>query len=316
MRLEKQLRRLYFFQSTRLATEVGQSTCSFLMNEDVPLAQISPLNVTALFGIDAQHSILGLHRRRGETDFMVYSPYGQCPGNANSNSILGFNGEHIDPLTNHYLLGNGYRGFNPPLMRFNKPDSASPFDEGGLNAYAYCLGDPINRRDPSGHNSWLMPRRIFGLPLIRAAVADRKALLPTSTGKAYARDALEAFATTAFPAQANTHTRPTPSPLNTYVSNMENPAPFAAKVHAVVRNKNSHNKPPINETLQRAYISNVEAANTGDISSTTAHLNMIGPWRRHGGPASFVATKLHPVSALASGVEDQAQYKTGKYLRR
>lgn len=34
---------------------------------------------------------------------------------------------------------------------FNSPDSWSPFGERGLNAYAYCQGDPINFRDPSGH---------------------------------------------------------------------------------------------------------------------------------------------------------------------
>ncbi|KPZ22499.1 RHS repeat-associated core domain-containing protein, partial [Pseudomonas syringae group genomosp. 3] len=31
------------------------------------------------------------------------------------------------------------------------PDSLSPFGKGGLNAYAYCAGDPVNRSDPSGH---------------------------------------------------------------------------------------------------------------------------------------------------------------------
>ncbi len=38
-------------------------------------------------------------------------------------------------------------------MRFNSPDSLSPFGRGGLNAYAYCQGDPINRSDPGGHIS-------------------------------------------------------------------------------------------------------------------------------------------------------------------
>uniref|UniRef100_UPI00214B5855 RHS repeat-associated core domain-containing protein n=1 Tax=Pseudomonas sp. UMAB-08 TaxID=1365375 RepID=UPI00214B5855 len=61
------------------------------------------------------------------------------------------NGEPPDPVTGHYLLGNGYRAFNPVLMRFNSPDSLSPFGEGGLNGYAYCGGDPVNYRDPTGH---------------------------------------------------------------------------------------------------------------------------------------------------------------------
>ncbi|WP_434706426.1 RHS repeat-associated core domain-containing protein [Pseudomonas sp. Z1-12] len=52
-------------------------------------------------------------------------------------------------MTGHYLLGNGYRAFNPGLMRFNSPDSLSPFGEGGLNAYAYSVGDPVNRKTRS-----------------------------------------------------------------------------------------------------------------------------------------------------------------------
>lgn len=65
-------------------------------------------------------------------------------------SLLGFNGERSDPMTGHYLLGNGYRAFNPVLMRFNSPDSLSPFGKGGLNGYAYCVGDPVNYSDPTG----------------------------------------------------------------------------------------------------------------------------------------------------------------------
>jgi RHS repeat-associated protein len=50
-----------------------------------------------------------------------------------------------------YLLGNGYRVFNPVIRRFHHPDSLSPFGKGGINSYVYCFSDPINRKDPSGH---------------------------------------------------------------------------------------------------------------------------------------------------------------------
>ena len=39
----------------------------------------------------------------------------------------------------------------PAWMRFNAPDSLSPFGAGGANPYAYCKDDPINRIDPNGH---------------------------------------------------------------------------------------------------------------------------------------------------------------------
>jgi RHS repeat-associated protein len=66
-------------------------------------------------------------------------------------SLLGFKGERLDPLTGNYDLGNGYRRYNTRLMRFDSPDSLSPFGEGGLNAYGFVAGDPVNLSDPTGH---------------------------------------------------------------------------------------------------------------------------------------------------------------------
>lgn len=81
----------------------------------------------------------------------AYSPYGyHLPGQ----DALGFNGEQLDSLTGHYHLGKGYRSYTPVLMRFLSADNLSPFAQGGLNAYAYCLGDPVNNQDPSGHGVW------------------------------------------------------------------------------------------------------------------------------------------------------------------
>ena len=66
-------------------------------------------------------------------------------------NLIGFNGERKDPVTGVYHLGNGYRVYNPNIMRFQSCDSMSPFEKGGINSYAYCFNDPVNRRDPSGH---------------------------------------------------------------------------------------------------------------------------------------------------------------------
>ena len=42
------------------------------------------------------------------------------------------------------------------MMRFFQADELSPFSKGGINAYTYCQGDPINRHDPSGrYFEWL-----------------------------------------------------------------------------------------------------------------------------------------------------------------
>ncbi|VVP17284.1 hypothetical protein PS870_03626 [Pseudomonas fluorescens] len=71
-------------------------------------------------------------------------------------SVLGFNGERIDPVLGGYHLGNGYRLYSPSLRRFTSPDSMSPFGKGGINPYAYCESDPINNTDPTGHHlGWL-----------------------------------------------------------------------------------------------------------------------------------------------------------------
>ncbi len=76
----------------------------------------------------------------------AYTAYGQ---QALAGSALGFNGQRSEPH-GHYLLGNGYRGYSPSLRRFLSADRISPFGRGGLNAYTYCQGDPVNRVDPNG----------------------------------------------------------------------------------------------------------------------------------------------------------------------
>lgn len=79
-----------------------------------------------------------------------YSAYGYEVLEANQ-SLIGFNGNQRDVVSGCDLLGNGVRAYSPVLMRFCSPDTLSPFFAGGINAYIYCGGDPINFVDPDGH---------------------------------------------------------------------------------------------------------------------------------------------------------------------
>ncbi|MGF0238302.1 RHS repeat-associated core domain-containing protein [Rhodococcus sp. IEGM1300] len=150
--------RQHFYREGRLVTETqGCEQISIVQHGDQLLAQQQRQNsgpATALLATDQQRSVLhSLQPKRTRPN--AYSPYGHRPCASGLSSLLGFNGQRPDPVTGHYLLGNGYRAFNPVLMRFNSPDSVSPFGKGGLNAYAYCVGDPINRTDPEGNFSVL-----------------------------------------------------------------------------------------------------------------------------------------------------------------
>ena len=143
-----------FYLKDRLATEIqGATDRSIMQHDDQLLAQQQRQDggaKTTLLATDQQRSVLNELDAIPPRAF-AYTPYGHRSPEGGLHSLLGFNGERPDPMTGCYLLGNGYRAFNPVLMRFNSPDSLSPFGKGGLNAYVYCVGDPVNRLDPTGH---------------------------------------------------------------------------------------------------------------------------------------------------------------------
>jgi RHS repeat-associated protein len=147
-----------FYCKIRLATEIqGAMQLSIVQHGDQLLAQqrheSDAVNNT-LLATDQQRSVVDTLAKNSPKQSISYSPYGHRRPESGLASLLGFAGERPESVTGHYLLGNGYRAFNPVLMRFNSPDSLSPFGQGGFNSYGYCSGDPINFYDPTGKSKF------------------------------------------------------------------------------------------------------------------------------------------------------------------
>lgn len=113
------------------------------------MASITPVPHVRLLACDWANTVTGRTTAEGTTTF-AHTPFGHRSPETDEDDGAGFNGQHHE-RHGGYLLGHGYRGYRPTLGRFNAPDSYSPFGSGGLNCYAYCRGEPVNRSDPSGH---------------------------------------------------------------------------------------------------------------------------------------------------------------------
>lgn len=166
-----------------------QRSLSLLQVKVAPLATISG-KTGALIASDVKHTSLAyLHGRMLES--YRYLPYGYSVQADVHPVHPAYNGEWRLKVTGNYPLGSGHRVYNPKLMRFESSDSASPFGQGGINAYVYCQGDPLNYADPSGRFRigrlklsccfrWPFSKRVrFSDKYVKQAVASvTKALLP------------------------------------------------------------------------------------------------------------------------------------------
>ena len=141
-----------FYKGSKLST-VYSSSAHFTVvsaNRQNLCETTSQTAQTQLLATDAQASTVTTHAENQTA--IAYSPYGSDNAPANHPILSRFTGQTWVPSAIGYLLGNGHRLFNPDLMRFHSADRLSPFGKGGLNAYAYCGNDPINRTDPSGRS--------------------------------------------------------------------------------------------------------------------------------------------------------------------
>ena len=142
-----------FYQGYNLSHTVQDNTliqCLFDQDRPIGQQQYGDDSKTLLLLTNAANSVMGESSSGDEPHTRGYSAYGDQPDD-DLQCLLAFNGELREDVGGWYLLGRGYRAYNPGLMRFHSPDSLSPFGGGGINPYMYCAGNPISFRDPTGH---------------------------------------------------------------------------------------------------------------------------------------------------------------------
>jgi RHS repeat-associated protein len=183
-----------FYKNGQLASQIASDhAVTVLSVSNTPLAERRSegrSDRTSLLAVDLQTSVLN-NSNRDSTHTLAYTAYGHSKTLHSTAPLMGFTGQRYDDFTNCYLLGNGYRAYNPRLSRFLSADSLSPFMTRTQNAYAYCLGDPVNRHDPSGHmfsriqQSWKEVKAMLSKPRIHYIHKARDAIVEHPELKKY-----------------------------------------------------------------------------------------------------------------------------------
>ncbi|WP_353233083.1 RHS repeat-associated core domain-containing protein [Pseudomonas helleri] len=304
---------LRFYQRDQWVTAIqGNVATSLLRTNHQALAQRDSTGAT-LFATDLPGSAISLVKPLHPVNNVVYSPYGYSRSLDSTGALVGFNGELPEAITGHYLLGNGHRAYNPVLMRFNSPDSLSPFAKGGINAYAFCSGDPVNRQDPTGRffTKWLkMLRRVP--PAVAVAVTG-------STAPGVFEQAQEVVELGYKALVPGPGPRAFDSPGRQYIdlvaSKVTLNQPFSRALVTVNYNLNT-NGVPLDQVAGNHYGSLLTSVERGDISNVEAHRRAMSHWFNNtSGAERVVGASFNFFGLLSAGPHDAKALKTGVALR-
>lgn len=168
---------MYFYQDDNFITELSDKGFRHIVQiDDIPVAQLENEKTVRIFQKDYANTVLAMGAHA-----IAYTPYGYLKA-GDWAALLAFNGQRPNSLIEAYALGNGNRIYRPALFSFTSPDPFSPFLEGGLNAYAYCQCDPVNKVDASGNIPYFRGTAKAIIARKREQAAAQKTLPPGSPG--------------------------------------------------------------------------------------------------------------------------------------
>ena len=294
-----------FYQGQRLITEIFGATYTCLFQCANQLLAQRDNEHTLLLATDVQRSVLSTdkHTHQG------YSPYGQRTVFNGLGTLLGFNGEQPDPVTGHYLLGNGYRAYNPVLMRFNSPDLLSPFLKGGINAYAYCAGDPLNWHDSTGR--FRLPTKLLSMLGAAAGVSptEHKSLIKQVAD--IAKSSL-----TRNPSNPEL-VAPGRVLLDEGLGNMTRNNSFTQLLSETNKNLISNADPHLSVSHAGFYLDTAKEVESGGLSNTSAHFSAAAHWlSKTQGPSRPVGTLFNAAAGFIAAGNDHRLLKTGRMFQQ
>ncbi|MCU1758062.1 MULTISPECIES: RHS repeat-associated core domain-containing protein [Pseudomonas] len=301
--------RLRFYQRDQWVTAIqGNVVTSLLRNNHQALAQLDPTG-TSLLATDLSGSTISLVKPLHPVNNVVSSPYGYSRSLDSAGALVGFNGELPEAITGHYLLGNGHRAYNPVLMRFNSPDSLSPFAKGGINAYAYCSGDPVNWRDPTGHIR--LPAKLLSVLGVTASSAASDNIGSWKQAFDLVRKSLTR--SDAVP-ESIAYSR---NLLSNGLDEVPKNEPFIKRLFETNENLISHADQSLSVPHARAYLGDAHLVADGNLSNAGAHSRSAGRWfSETTGTERVVGTFMNLGGALIAGGFDHRLHITGRSIRK
>ncbi|MGM9808924.1 MAG: RHS repeat-associated core domain-containing protein [Bacilli bacterium] len=139
---------------------------SYILNKENPLhIGFTYSNTNYFYLRDVSQNILGIIDANGNVVVKYkYNAYGKLLSTTGSlaNTIGIYNSfrykeYYYDVETQLYWVSSRY--YSPELCRWISPDSIDYLDPesiNGLNLYAYCGNDPVNKYDPTGYSAILI----------------------------------------------------------------------------------------------------------------------------------------------------------------